>query len=93
LGLLHPIAASLSPEEAGHIGETATVRGVVVSTEYEPNERSQPTLLTAYPNAIFTAVIYALDRQKFGTPEIALRGKRICVTGQVSDYRRSRRSS
>ena len=43
-------AASLSPEEAGHIGETATVRGVVVSTEYEPNERSQPTLLTAYLN-------------------------------------------
>jgi hypothetical protein len=39
-----------------------------------------------HPNAIFTAAIYGDHRQKFGTPEISLRGKRICVTGQISDY-------
>ena len=84
------MAAPLSPENAaGHIRETATVCGVVASAEYEPNERSQPTLLDLgkpYPNAIFTAVIYGDNRQKFGTPETSLRGKRICVTGQISDY-------
>jgi DNA/RNA endonuclease YhcR with UshA esterase domain len=83
-------AATLSSEDAkAHIGETATVCGVVVSAEYEANEQSQPTLLdlgTPYPNAIFTAVIYRDHRQKFGTPEISLRGKQICVTGPITDY-------
>jgi len=61
----------LSPEQAAaHIGEAATVCGVVVSVEYEPNEQSQPTLLDLgkpHPNAIFTAVIYGDNRQKFGS--------------------------
>jgi DNA/RNA endonuclease YhcR with UshA esterase domain len=35
---------------------------------------------------VFTAVIYGDNRSKFGTPETSLRGKRICVTGQISDY-------
>ena len=26
------------------------------------------------------------NREKFGTPETSLRDKRICVTGQISDY-------
>jgi len=38
------------------------------------------------PNAIFTAVVYGDNRPKFGTPEASLLGKRICVTGQISDY-------
>ena len=80
----------MNPEDAArHIGETATVCGVVVSAEYEADVQSQPTLLDlgkAHPNAIFTAVIYGDNRQKFGTPEISLRGKRICVTGWISEY-------
>src|SRR5215469_13233927 len=40
----------------------------------------------AYPNAAFTAAVYGEHRQKFGTPEITLHGKRICATGQISDY-------
>jgi hypothetical protein len=59
------------------------------SGEYEVNEQSQPTLLDLgrpYPNATFTAVVYGDHRQKFGTPEVTLRGKRICVTGQIIDY-------
>jgi hypothetical protein len=51
--------------------------------------RAQPTFLDLdkpYPNAPFTAVIFGDDRPKFGTPETSLRGKRICVTGQISDY-------
>jgi len=83
-------AAELRPEDAAsHIGETATVCGVVASTEYEADAQSQPTLLDLgepSPNAIFTAVVYGNNRPKFGTPETSLRGKRICVTGQISDY-------
>jgi hypothetical protein len=62
---------------------------VVASAKYEANVQSQPTLLDlgkAYPNAVFTAVVYRENRAKFGTPETSLRGKRICVTGKISDY-------
>ena len=57
---------------------------------FEAKVQDQPTLLDLgkpAPQAIFTAVIYGGDRPKFGTPETSLRGKRICVTGQISDYR------
>jgi DNA/RNA endonuclease YhcR with UshA esterase domain len=84
-------AADMRPEDAvQHIGETATVCGVVASAKFEANARSKPTLLDlgkANPHAIFTAVIYGDNRSKFGAPETSLRGKRICVTGQISDYR------
>jgi hypothetical protein len=84
------LAAPLSPAEAGHhVGKAATVCGVVASAEYEANEQNQPTLLDLskpYPNAVFTAVIYGENRAKFGTPELLLCGKRICVMGQISDY-------
>ena len=72
-----------------HVGETATVCGVVASAKYEADAKSQPTLLDlgkAYPNAVFTAVVYGDNRPNFGTPETLLRGKRICVTGKISDY-------
>jgi len=61
----------------------------VASDEFEANEQNQPTLLDCGKpclNATFTAVIYGENRAKFGTPEASLVGKRICVTGQISDY-------
>jgi DNA/RNA endonuclease YhcR with UshA esterase domain len=80
-----------SPEDTPkHVGETATVCGVVASAKYAASSRSQPTFLDfdkPYPNAVFTAVIFGDDRRKFGTPELSLRRKRICVTGQIRDYR------
>jgi DNA/RNA endonuclease YhcR with UshA esterase domain len=84
-------ATPLSPEDTPkHVGETATVCGVVASAKYAASSRSQPTFLDfdePYPNAVFTAVIFGDDRRKFGTPELSLRGKRICVTGQIREYR------
>jgi hypothetical protein len=35
---------------------------------------------------IFTAAIYGDTGRNFGTPETSLRGKRICVTGQIREY-------
>lgn len=84
-------AATVSPEDAsGHVSETATVCGVVASAKFAASSRAQPTFLDfdrSYPNAVFTAVIFGDDRPNFGTPETALRGKRVCVTGQIRDYR------
>jgi hypothetical protein len=65
------------------------VCGVVASAKFEAHARSQPALLDlgkSYPHAIFTAVIYGDNRPKFGAPETALRGKRVCVTGEISEY-------
>jgi hypothetical protein len=84
-------AEPVSPEDAvRHIGETGTVCGVVASAKFASNSRSRPTFLDLdrpYPNAPFTAAIFGSDRPKFGTPETSLRGKRICVTGQIRDDR------
>jgi hypothetical protein len=83
-------AAELSPADAArHVGETATVCGLVASTKFDDRLPSQPTFLDfgkPYPDHVFTAAIFGDDRAKFGTPEKSLRGKRVCVTGQVMLY-------
>ena len=83
-------AASLKPEEAaGHVGENATVCGVVASTRYAAQAPAAPTFLNfgkPYPNQIFTAVILGSDRKKFGAPEVSLRDKPVCVTGEIFLY-------
>jgi len=83
-------AASLTTDEAAHhVGETATVCGTVASADYASHSKGQPTFLNldkAYPNQIFTAVIWGSDRSKFGTPE-TLSGKQVCVTGAIKMYR------
>ena len=77
-------------EAKDHIGETATVCGNVVSTRYASSTKGQPTFLNLdkpYPNQVFTIVIWGSNRSKFGTPETDYKGKRVCVTGQITDYR------
>lgn len=77
-------------EAKDHVGETATVCGVVASARYAASSKGQPTFLnleTPYPKQIFTVLIWGNDRQKFGQPEAEFNGKRICVTGKVSQYR------
>jgi hypothetical protein len=83
-------ATMASVDAASHVGETATVCGLVASAKFAASSRSHPTFLDLdrpYPNAAFTAVIFGDDRPKFGTPETTLYGKRVCVTGQIRDYR------
>ena len=88
-----PAAAknTLTPDQAPtHIGETATVCGVVASTRYAPRTNRQPTFLNfdlPYPRQVFTVVIWGSDRPKFGTPEITLMGKNVCATGTIQIYR------
>ena len=77
-------------EAKDHIGETTTVCGSVVSTRYAASTRGQPTFLNLdkpYPSQVFTVVIWGSARIKFGAPESAYRGKRICVAGKITEYR------
>jgi hypothetical protein len=92
--LMWPFAAAgacLNPDEANsHIGESTCVCGVVASSHYVPNSKSQPTFLNLnkpYPNQPFTAVIFGDDRPKFGEPERTFQGKRVCITGEIQLYR------
>lgn len=81
----------LSPAEVkDHIGETATVCGTVASARYAASTRGQPTFLNLdkpYPNQVFTVLIWGSNRSKFGTPESDYKGKRVCVTGKITEYR------
>jgi hypothetical protein len=79
--------ASLNPEEAAqHVGENATVCGQVASATYAVKAMAAPTFLDLgkpYPNQAFSAVILGTDRAKFGAPEVSLREKQVCVTGEI----------
>lgn len=80
----------LSYQAKNHLGENATVCGLVVSTKYLESKRRAPTLLDldrAYPDQPFTIVIWGDDRSKFGTPEVGYKGKRVCVTGTITEFR------
>lgn len=101
LSCLFGLATALQPQRSSaqtisagdakkHIGETATVCGKVVSTRYAAGSRGQPTFLNLnepYPRQIFTILIWGSDRPKFGEPEVTYRGKAVCVTGQIKEYR------
>ena len=74
-----------------HVGERATVCGVVASAHFA-SSKGQPTFLNLdnpYPDLIFTVLIWGNDRAKFGTPERDYMGKNIFVTGTIQRYRNS----
>ena len=79
--------AVYSPVEAAkHIGETASVEGVVSSTRELASKQVFLNFGAPFPNHDFTAVVFANDRKKFG--DLAgLRGKSVRVTGKIEDYR------
>jgi len=81
----------LSATEAkNHVGEKATVCGTVASARYAESTKGQPTFLNLdkpYPHHIFTILIWGSDRRKFGKPEVEYMGKRVCVTGKISEFR------
>lgn len=89
------VASSATPDKItpaqakDHVGKQANVCGVVVSANFASRSRRQPTFLNLdkpYPDHIFTAVIWGDDRPKFGSPEVSLKGKGICVSGLIESY-------
>lgn len=79
--------------EAGkHIGQRATVCGRVVSGHYASSSKGRPTFINLdkpYPNQVFTIVIWGENRSKFTNPETAYQDKQVCVTGTITEYRKS----
>ncbi len=94
LGALGFTQNSISPSEAkSHVGERATVCGLVVGTHYAAQSRGNPTFINLdkpYPNQIFTVLIWGSERPKCGDPAGMCQMKHICATGKISDYKRAR---
>jgi hypothetical protein len=78
-------AADLTAQQAAsHVGETATVCGIVASTNYAVRVKRQPTFLNLdqpYPQQVFTILIWGSDRPRFGTPEVQYIGKGHAILG------------
>lgn len=78
-----------STDAKNHIGQRLTVCGVVMSASYAARSSGTPTFLyldEQYRRHIFMAVIWGEDRRKFGTPEISLKEKRVCISGLIEKY-------
>ena len=96
VALTDTFALSLAPstkltasEAKNHIGERATVCGLVVDGRYLAKSKGQPTLINfekPYPDQTFTLLIWGDHRKQFGEPERELKGKRVCVTGLIKIY-------
>jgi len=84
--------AQLTAAEAkAHVGEQATVCGLVKSARWASASNRKPTFLNldeAYPKQVFTVVIFEDHRAKFTpAPEDQFKDKRICVSGKIEEFR------
>ena len=89
--LVHAQTGHLTASQAkDHVGEKATVCGVVASTHFATKSRGSPTFLNLdepYPKQVFTILIWGSDRPKFGDPEAKYVHKQVCVTGLIKSYK------
>ncbi len=77
-------------EASNHIGENATVCGMVSSGYYASASNGSPTFINLdgrYPNQQFTIFILGKDRHNFNSPERSYNGENICVTGLITQYK------
>jgi hypothetical protein len=79
-------AGTIDYTEAGeHIGETASVRGVLVKAHTSSSGTVFLDFCQNYKTCPFTAVIFADDAKKFGDLS-KYNGSTITVTGKISSY-------
>ena len=83
------VSQTISAAQAkAHEGENATVCGKVASERTATSSRGEPTFINldaAYPNQVFTILVWGDDRQKVGA--LPSEGSRVCATGLITDYR------
>ena len=75
---------------SNYVGKTVTVCSKVQSAYISKGEKKTTYLSfgAAYPNAIFTGVIFEDNLSKFKyTPSEYLKDKNICITGKVSIFK------
>jgi hypothetical protein len=73
-------------QSRSHVGERATVCGVVTGGYYARSTKGKPTFLNLdgrYPQHKFTILIWGKYRHLFKAPEIRYNGQRVCVNGVI----------
>ena len=78
------------PDALNHIGEEATVCGEVSGAKYSDHRKRKPTFIDfgpPHPNQVFTALIWGEYRDKFDYAPESLLGKRICVSGMITEHK------
>lgn len=91
LGAAAP-AALTAAEARKHVGENATVCGLVVDVHFASGSKGLPTFVNLdkpYPNQIFTVLIWGDDLPKFTENPAKWQGRKVCATGTISEYRGS----
>src|SRR5215472_8500604 len=83
--------ASLTAIEAKkHVGEKATVCGLVVDVHFAAGSKGLPTFVNLdkpFPNQVFTVLIWGDDLPKFAENPAKWQNRRVCATGTISEYR------
>jgi len=81
---------TISAKQAkSHIGENATVCGKVVSSRYVGRNQEDPIFINLdkpYSEQVFKVLIWGRDLAKFRNPEQDYLRKRICVTGEITQF-------
>jgi hypothetical protein len=82
-------AQTLTTAQAkAHVGESATVCGNVAGERTATSSRGEPTFINldaAYPNQVFTILVWGDDRKNVG--ELPHVGAKICASGMIQDYK------
>jgi len=82
-------AQTLTTAQAkAHVGENATVCGKVAGERTATSSKGEPTFINldaAYPNQVFTILVWSDDRKSVG--ELPQVGSRVCASGTIQDHR------
>jgi hypothetical protein len=82
-------AQTLTTAQAkAHEGESGTVCGKVVGAKTATTSLGEPTFInldSAYPNQVFTILVWGDDRKNVG--ELPHVGTRVCASGMIQDYK------
>jgi hypothetical protein len=83
-------AGNLTAAEAkNHVGENATVCGVIVTVHFASGSKGTPTFINLekpYPNHIFTILIWGADLPNFRENPTRWDGKKACISGKIALY-------
>src|SRR5262249_52969769 len=79
-----PVVAAT--DAAAHVGQMATVQGVVVNVHISSKGNAFLNFGHAYPDQVFSGVIFASSVAQFGDLT-RYQGKQVQVTGQISLYK------
>jgi hypothetical protein len=79
-------AVIMASDVAAHVGQTATVQGLVASVYVSSKGNAFLNFGAPYPNEVFSGVIFSSSAAQFGDLT-KYQGKQVQVTGQIRLYK------